>query len=95
MEIIIHPYQGIEIPGKGRISFGMTRKRVRSFFSEQPIELLMNETDTIPKDMYYDNSLHLSYTNSELLEFIEIAQSLDSVFQEQHLLRTHIPHFKK
>ena len=42
MEIIIHPYQGIEIPGKGRISFGMTRKRVRSFFSEQPKEVLVS-----------------------------------------------------
>jgi len=88
MEIIIHPYQGIEIPGKGRISFGMTRKRVRSFFSEQPIEPLMIETNTIPKDVYYDVSLHLSYTDSELLKSIEIAPSLDPVFQGQHLLRT-------
>ena len=52
MQIIIHPYQGIEIPGKGRILFGMTRQQVRSFFSEEPMEILINKTDAFPKDVY-------------------------------------------
>jgi hypothetical protein len=88
MKIIIHPYEGIEVPGKGRISFGMTRQQVRAFFHEPPIELLINETDAFPKDIYCDVSLHLSYSDSELLEFIEIAPLLDPVFQGKHLLRT-------
>lgn len=88
MEIIIHPYQGIEIPGKGRISFGMTRKRVRSFFSEQPKEVLVNETSDMPTDMYNKASLQFSYKLPGLLKSITIAPIQDPIFQGQHLLHT-------
>ena len=87
MEIIIHPYQGIEIPGKGRIFFGMTRKRVRSFFKETPEELLIGDSD-IPTDSYYEVNLKFFYKKPDILRSIVIASDLDPILQDKHLLIT-------
>jgi len=87
MEIIIHPYQGIEIPGKGRISFGMTRKRVRSFFQETPEELLIGDSD-IPTDSYYEVRLQFFYKKPDILKSIVIASDLEPILQGKNLLRT-------
>lgn len=88
MEIIIHPYQGIEIPGKGRISFGMTRKRVRSFFSEQPKAVMLGENDDVPTDSYDQASIRFFYKSHDLLQSIAIEYEHDLIFQEKHLLQT-------
>jgi len=89
MEIIIHPYQGIEIPGKGRISFGMTRKRVRSFFSEQPKEIMQGENKDVLTDCYYQASIRFFYQNPDLLQGIAIEAIQNEhnvIFQGQHLM---------
>jgi len=88
MKIIIHPYKGIEIEGKGLIEFGMTRDKIQSFFDEKPEKRLLGKEENISKDMYYDNSLHFTYEFSGLLKSIEITEPLNPFFQDQELLKT-------
>jgi len=87
MKIIIHPYQGIEIPGKGHISFGMNREQVRSFFSEQPKVVMLGLNDDVPTDSYEQASLRFFYKNNDVLQAIAIEYEHDVIFQEQHLLQ--------
>jgi hypothetical protein len=89
MELVIHPYEGIEIPGKGIICFGMTREQVRAFFDEAPHSFMATEKSEMPTDAFVRSSLQFSYKKSGLLRGVAISpRKQDPIFQSQHLLKT-------
>jgi hypothetical protein len=61
MEFIIHPYEGVEIPGKGLIRFGMSREEVRGFFEEKPSEFYKMSNDIFPTDAFDKTGVHIYY----------------------------------
>ncbi len=87
IQIVIHPYKGIEIPGKGHIVFGMIREQVRAFFDETPEEVWRSEDCSTPEDHYQESTLSFSYDDLNALQSIMIVEPQDPVFQGQHLLQ--------
>lgn len=90
MEIIIHPNQGIEISGKGHISFGMTREQVQSFFTERGKEVKKKDDTEIIIDCYYQSSICFFY-NKNILRGVTIESTLteyeyEVIFEGQALL---------
>jgi hypothetical protein len=88
MQIVIHPYEGIEIPGKSRILFGMTREQVRAFFDEMPEEVWASEESEMLTDMYQKSSLQFSYHVSERLKSIAIANEHEVFLETKSILHT-------
>jgi hypothetical protein len=71
MEFIIHPYEGVEIPSKGLIRFGMARDEVRSFFDEAPKEFFKSVKDKVSTDAFDQSDLHCFYNSHYAIEAFE------------------------
>ena len=81
MNIIIHPYEGIEIENKGIIRFGMTREEVRNFFNEQERKTYVkSEYAQMPTDAYYKSVLQFSYKKPGILQAILLTAGIGKVF---------------
>jgi len=72
MNVIIHPYEGIEIEKKGRIHLGMTREEVRSFFKEKPEEFMKTPDSETVTDAFDNIGIHAYFKQSNELEALEI-----------------------
>lgn len=86
MSVIIHPYKGVEIPGKGLIKFGMSRQEVRAFFEEEPEEFFKLEDDPLPTDAYEESGIYAYYKEPDSLEALEIFLEARPILMDKSLL---------
>ncbi|MEO0683784.1 MAG: hypothetical protein AAFY76_01720 [Cyanobacteria bacterium J06649_11] len=66
MKFIIHPFEGVELEGKGLIKFGMHSSEVRQFF-EEPYEVVRRGTETCIEDHWVESSIQFHYDENEVL----------------------------
>jgi hypothetical protein len=95
MEFIIHPYEGIEVAGKGMIRFGMSRDEVRSFFEEEPHSFKKSKFSEMETDGYFGSSIQFSYKSPGILRGISFAPEQDPLFRDKHLLRLRYEQLKE
>lgn len=86
MEFIIHPYEGVEIPGKGMIRFGMTREKVRAFFDEEPSEFFKMPDDQFPTDAFDETGVHVFYKAPGIVTRFDFYSPANPKFKEIVLL---------
>jgi hypothetical protein len=85
MELIIHSYEGVEIPGKGLMRFGMSREEVRGFFEEKPKELHKQQNAKVPTDSFRDSYVLCYYDDGEKLDAVEVGYLTKIILHSKNL----------
>jgi hypothetical protein len=90
MELIIHPYECIEIPGKGMIRFGMSSEEVKDFFQSPPKVFVKFQEFEEPSNHFKEHGLQVHYKKNGCHDFEIFGGYGDAVpvFQDKCLFQS-------